>query len=205
MNCPAFEEPIARYAGSDLPPDEALAVERHLAACAACAESARALAEDRTWLGSRPPETGEIDYAALRRKIRQGIAVEQRRSWRWLPAWLAAAAILLAVTVGIMRPRGERGLARAPVAQMAAPVARVAQQTAAVVSKRKSRTRGSGADQGVRPTETALEAAMRMFQELEPEPVPPPDGSDSPVEMRLSTRDPNVTIILLQESKGDSQ
>jgi hypothetical protein len=27
---------------------------------------------------------------------------------------------------------------------------------------------------------------------------------DSPVEIRIATRDPNVTIILLHESKGDS-
>jgi hypothetical protein len=42
-----------------------------------------------------------------------------------------------------------------------------------------------------------------MFQALEPESAPPP-GSVSPVEIRIATRDPNVTIILLHESKGDS-
>jgi hypothetical protein len=47
-----------------------------------------------------------------------------------------------------------------------------------------------------------LEDAMRMLAELEPPEMP--EGSDSPVEMRIVTRDPNVTITVVQETKGGS-
>jgi hypothetical protein len=43
---------------------------------------------------------------------------------------------------------------------------------------------------------------MRMLAELEPPEMP--EGSDSPVEMRIVTRDPNVTITVVQETKGGS-
>jgi hypothetical protein len=219
MSCPAFEERIARYVGGDLAPEESRPVVQHLATCAACAELASGLERDRLWLSSRPPETAETDYAAMRSRIRREIVV-RKRNRRLLPALLAAAAILLAVLVVTHRRTEERVVATAArIAQLpAAPVERAAApsiQPPEVDKVRKSAIRGSGPrgnpDEGVRPTKAqpaadlTLEAAMRMFQELDPEPPPPPTGSDSPVEMRIATRDPNVTIILLQETKGDSQ
>ena len=215
MNCQGFEERIASYVGGDLTPEEALPVEQHLRSCAACADLALGLESDRIWLSSRPPEVVDIDYTAMRRQIRQEIT-RSRRGRRWLPALLAAAAILLAAAVTTLR----RTPASHRVAPPATTLAEVSPAPAMTIFRRpnhikgNSATRGSGPegtpDEGVRPTQTepelTLEAAMRMFQELEPEPPPPPPtGSDSPVEMRIATSNPNVTIILLQESKGGSQ
>jgi anti-sigma factor RsiW len=210
VSCPAFEERVARYVGGDLAREEALAVERHLRSCAGCAELARGLEEDRMWISSRPPETSDIDYAAIRQRIRHGIAAGQRRSRRWLPGLLAAAAMTLAVAMVMVHRAPKRLAVTALVAHVApADLERAVAEGPAVMKKRRSRTKGPGvrpANNSEAPQEITLETAIRMFQELEPgPPEPPPGGSDSPVEMQLSTGNPNVTIILLQESKGDSQ
>lgn len=102
MSCPSFEEKIARYAGGDLEPAEIRTVEGHLRQCAACAELARLLEQDRAWLGSRPPEAADMDYAAMRSQIRRAI-VHRRGARRWAWALAAAAAVLLATGVGMTR------------------------------------------------------------------------------------------------------
>ena len=204
MSCRAFEETIARYVGGDLAPEEARPVERHLRGCAVCAELARELEEDRGRLSTRPPEAGDVDYAAMRRRIRQQIAIRQPRSRRLLPALLTAATILLAAAVATIRRAPQRIAPPTQIAQLpAAPVERTLAPAQARPLRRSRPARTARAAQP--PPELTLEAAMRMFQELEPAPLAPPTGSDSPVEMRIATRNPNVTIILLQETKGDSQ
>jgi anti-sigma factor RsiW len=198
MSCPAFETAIALYVGCDLPPDEARAVERHLQICAECAEWARCLEADRGRLSSRPPEAVQADYAAMRGRIRREIT-EHRLQRRWLTALLAAAAILVAVTMATSRRTPQS------VTSPAAVAASVAQEPASVrsltVTARQIRRKQIPRE--VRPPLPGLEAALQALAELEPS--PPPSGSDSPVEMRIATRDPNVTIILLQEFNGDSQ
>jgi len=87
MTCAEFEERIALYVGGELAPGERLAVEEHLRVCAECAALARELEEDRAWLASRPPETAEVDYVAMRMEIRRRI---DRPRWIW--KWIAAAA-----------------------------------------------------------------------------------------------------------------
>jgi anti-sigma factor RsiW len=199
MTCAGFEERIALCVGGDLAPEEAAAVEQHLRACADCAGLARGLEEDRAWLASRPPETAEVDYAAMRREIRRGIA-PPRRGWKWLAA---AAAILLAAGVSTLRRTPAR-VAMAPNRSLTVTAQNAAPPQNPIPSRdRKGAVPSrSTATQAPEP-ELTLEDATRMFQALEPESAPPP-GSVSPVEIRIATRDPNVTIILLHESKGDS-
>jgi anti-sigma factor RsiW len=192
-----FEERVARYVGGDLPVDQALAVREHLRGCADCEELARGFEEDRLWLASRPQEVAEVDFAAMRAGIRAKVSQAPSR-WSWVPALLAAAGIVLVVGVGMSR--------RTPQ-----PPAEIAKVTPIRVTPAPART-VVHRPHGVRHATIAqpqpdltLEAAIRMFHQLEPEPPPPPTGSDSPVEMRISTLNPNVTIILLQASNGDSQ
>jgi anti-sigma factor RsiW len=197
--CAEIEERIALHVGGDLPLEEALALEEHLRVCAECAALARGLAADRAWLAIRPEEAGDIDYAAMRREIVQSAVAQSRRNRRWAVALSVAAAILLAVGVTCFRAPLRRRmtpvLRPAPVATPA-----VAVQTASPPTVRAVRVPVRREPAG--PAPLSLEAAIRAFDDLQP---PPPAGSDSPVEMRLATRDPRVTIILLQESNGDSQ
>lgn len=219
MNCPAFEERIARYAGGDLTAAACLPVEQHLRVCAGCAELARGLEEDREWLSRRPIEAAQVDFVAMRREIRRRVA-SPRTSRPWLPALAAAAAILLAI-LPVTRwktpaapPAEARHVAAAPLpyghgSDSSVPSdARVPQRRVAAAAQlahfvppvRHVEPPAATAETGL-----TLEAAMRMFQELEPEPPEPPAVSDAPVEMRIATHDPQVTIILVQETNGDSK
>jgi len=185
MTCAGWEQRIARFVSGDLAAVDAAAVGQHLRVCADCAELARGLEEDRAWLASRPPEMADVDFAAMRREIRREIA-RPRWVWKWIAV---AAAGLIAVGIFVRRTPVERPLplvaARKEVAgrKEGAPVIdRSAPRKAAISRRPRSAPRGSRADVGVRPTK------------LEPEP---------PVEIRIATRDPNVTIILLHEFKGE--
>jgi hypothetical protein len=212
MTCAGFEERIALWVGGDLAPEEAAAVEQHVAACADCAGLARGLEEDRAWLASGPPETAEVDFAAMRREIRRS-TVRPRRDWMWLAA---AAAILLAVGVSTLRRMPAR-VAVAPnrsltvTAQNAAPRQNPIRRQSPILHQSPiphqnpilSRDRKGAVPSQAPEPQLTLEDATRMFQALDSESAPPP-GPVSPVEIRIATRDPNVTIILLHESKGDS-
>jgi anti-sigma factor RsiW len=92
MNCADWHAQIALYSGDDLSSAEALAVEAHLAECAACAQLAEDLRADRELL------TGgfaEPDYSAMRRNVRA--AIIRRRVVRWSGLGALAAAALVAL------------------------------------------------------------------------------------------------------------
>lgn len=210
MSCQGFEERIALYAGGELTTEEALPVLQHLRSCTECAELARGIEEDRLWLSRRPSEAMSIDYPAMRRRIREEIA-QSRGGWRWLASLLAAAAVVL-LTLGIATMRRThhpiRPAAAGPVAQ-AAPVAATPSPVTSIPRPYRPKPVLAALPQPPLSlpslplqADLTLEAAIRMFEELEPA---PPAVSNSPVEMRIATRDPNVTIILIQESNGDSQ
>jgi anti-sigma factor RsiW len=173
MNCAGFEDRIVRYVGGDLAADDAAAVDQHLRACANCAELARALEDDRAWLASRPPETANVDFAAIRREIRREIT-RPWWGWKWLTA--AAAATLLAVGVGITMRRTPAPPKIVPIVAQVTPVTPDQPVTAAI--------RRAPAHRKVRPRPPRIA----------PEP-------DSQVVIRIATRDPNVTIILLHETR----
>jgi anti-sigma factor RsiW len=152
--------------GGDLSAEEAVTLEQHLRACAGCAELARELEEDRAWLASRPPETADVDFAALRREIRKELA-RPRRDWKWLAV---AAAIFLAIGVANMHRVAPVKL----VARSEAPAA-IVQPAPALPVPPKPKHR-------------------------QPKPV-----HDANVRIELATADPDITIILLPEIRGDSQ
>ncbi|HEX3748788.1 MAG TPA: zf-HC2 domain-containing protein [Bryobacteraceae bacterium] len=183
MTCAPFEERIGRYVGGDSGGDEAAAVEQHLRGCAHCAEFARALQEDREWLASRPPETAGVDFAAMRYEIRRQVA-RPRWGWRWIAA---AAMILLAVGAALTVRRPVRLLeARKEAAAGGMEPAAVWQE--AVVSRKVPKSA---------PARRSKQAA-----DLRAAPHAP---AEPPVEIRVATRDPNVTIILLHETREVSQ
>jgi hypothetical protein len=206
MSCPGLEEQIARYLGGDLTAAETVAVESHLRGCTDCAELAASFEEDRAWLRRRPAEVGRVDYVEMRRRIRAEVArpLPERQWW----VGLAAAAVVLLTLMAAWEKRAPQSVAHAPAAgRSLAPAHTVAQ--ALVPGSRGAEVRLTKRARSVNtePTTDAftLEAAIRMYQRLVPEPPAPEEVSDSPVEMRIATRDSSVTIILVQESNGDSR
>jgi predicted anti-sigma-YlaC factor YlaD len=180
MTCPEFEERIARYVGGDLEASDESVVEQHLRVCSDCAELARELEEDRPRLASRPPEIAEVDFAAMRREIRREIT---RRRWEW--KWIAAAAaILLAVGVATVPKR--------------APVERRVYHSlgSREVSTPRRETLLSHDRKGVVPFRSSKHQKHHSLAVVAHHPDP-----ESPVEIRLATHDPNVTIILLHETR----
>jgi len=191
MSCPSFEERIARHAGGDLPLGEIPGVEEHLLACADCAALARALELDRLLLRSEPSELESADYSTMRQRIR-GEILRPRRTRNLVPALLIAASLLIAAVLPLMRNRPPAAPAPMPVIAQAPPATVEVQQPAPPLVRRPARVQRSFHD----PLDE-LRALVRAREPL--------TASDSPVEMRIATRDPNVVIIWIQPTKETAQ
>jgi hypothetical protein len=150
-----------------------------------------------------------------------------------VPALLIAASILIAVGIAAIRFGPGRlptpvlvgqavPLATAPsVSRGADPLVRAGPPGPAVSHRTNIRRypgrparalppRGTPADQGVRPTagpvpqaDPLLEAALQEFIAAEKTPSASPQAA-SPIEIRIVTGDPNIILILLQETSGVS-
>lgn len=98
MPCDQDRAALAAYLDGELPPDQAAAVEQHLAGCAGCAaEVAAQLSLKRSLRAARGQFTPS---AAFRQKVRRQIAGRQRRGWLGgLIPVLATAAALAIVSV----------------------------------------------------------------------------------------------------------
>ncbi|HTS28951.1 MAG TPA: zf-HC2 domain-containing protein [Bryobacteraceae bacterium] len=107
MNCKDWEERLALYAGGDLPPDQAAAVERHLGECPGCQlfssglkEAGQRLAE---WHGEPLPAA---HFAAVRARVLAELERQRRPFWRRGWAYGVAAAVMAALLVLLaVKPR----------------------------------------------------------------------------------------------------
>jgi anti-sigma factor RsiW len=77
-------------------------VERHLAACAACAAEVTALGDVRAELGLWVPPDAELGFAIVKKSEQAGANVLRPAVWwRTVPAWAQAAAAVLVVAAGL--------------------------------------------------------------------------------------------------------
>ena len=180
MNCREWEERVAGGA-----PEAA----EHLRDCPSCAALADGLARDARLLQTLPAEAFTVDYAAIRAKARVG-AVQRSRRTKVLAVLAVAAALLLMVKVPLHHEPA------APVAKVAArppavEVVRPAPAVSAAVPKVRRRRRDPQGD-----LDRRFAAFLQTQYELQ-----------HPAPMRASeiaTGNPNITILLLQESRGDA-
>jgi hypothetical protein len=180
MNCPEWEE---RVAGGD--PETA----EHLRECPSCAALADGLARDARLLQTLPPEALAVDYAAIRAAARKG-ALRRSRRLKVLAVLAVAAAVLLTVKLPLHRQRP------APVAKVSVPprMVEVARAAPAITSTAPKVGRWRRRPQ---------DALDRKFAEY----LRTQYDLQHPAPMRateIATGNPNVTILLLQESKGDA-
>ena len=198
MNCTEWEERIALYIAADLNGVEAAEVEAHVRTCAVCSELKQELERDAINLSTSPPEVQTVNYSDLRKNIRGRIAAEQRR--KKLLAVLAVAAAL--VLVLILKSSRHQALVltspRFSSLEGTAGFSRPSDLLKAAVP-RHSPARPDGRPRRP-PPDPKLEALLQQFSESQNPPTP--SGATSPLEMRIRTKDPSVTILVLQPTEG---
>jgi predicted anti-sigma-YlaC factor YlaD len=177
MSCLGWEERIA--AG-----DREAA--QHLRNCPECSALAAGLARDAQLLRRLPPEAAAVDYAALRAAARSEAA---RRTWR--PRILAALAAAAAILLALILPRHQE-IVRLEVGGQAPPppvsAAHVAPPPVRPATPRRRRSQAE--------LDRQFAAFLRAQYEARHPGMPP--GTV------IATGNPNVSIVLLQESKGNA-
>lgn len=186
MNCPEWEE---RVAGGN--PE----AEEHVRDCPSCAALADGLARDARLLQTLPPEAFTVDYSAIRAAARKG-AIRRSGRRKLLAVLAVAAAVLLSVKLPLHLAKLPLERQRpAQVAKVATPAptveARKAPAVSASVPKVKPRRRDSHADIDRRFAEF-LRTQYALHHHADPRAT------------EIATENPNVTILLIQESKGDA-
>jgi hypothetical protein len=96
MNCDRIRALLPAAAYGDLPPDECIQVNEHLASCTACQREQAGLRQVRQQLDSLPPPAVRIDIP----RVLQAASHEQlRRGRRWM---FAGAGIAAAILIGLV-------------------------------------------------------------------------------------------------------
>jgi anti-sigma factor RsiW len=99
MTCTRYEADLALYVEHDLPEADVAAVEAHLRECATCPSFLAELRASQAQVKDLAAE--EIDSEALAvmrvRTIVAAARARRSRGPRWVPAWAAAAAVVLAL------------------------------------------------------------------------------------------------------------
>ena len=179
MTCRDYEPLIALYVEGDLNDRD---VERHLAECSDCRE----LLEDFRASQAALKELASVDAAflsAVRSGVLAKIETRRRTAWPWIAAFVAAAALIVAV---LMAPRKPTLIAKLPVSA------------------------GSGVDPLVRSRPPGrplvIAQAAPKAKRSRPagrlrtrRPAPPPE----PLVVKMLTDDPNIVIIWLVDQSGD--
>lgn len=198
MNCPQFEERIAQDV------DDAV-VQEHLRICPACARFADQLESDRRMLRSIPPESGDVDFDAMRRQIR-GAITQRQRGKRIVPVLLLAASILIAVAVTSTKqakpPAPPTPTPTPPVSAVSNPVPANINRDVKVlkVGQAVPPARHRGSTPRTAQPDPVLEAALRDFIIAQS----PPPLAPTPNEIRIATKDPKIILIQLPENNGAS-
>jgi anti-sigma factor RsiW len=234
MTCTRHEKDLALYVEHDLADADAAAVEAHLGACPECRSFLTALRASQAWVKDLAAEEIDSDALAVMRVRTIVAAARARRSrhLRWVPAWVAAAAVILALgtlvwialvsrsnpprTAAVPSPPSSASRAIAPPV-IAPPVIasgspRSTLPGPAAVSPRMERAHvRRGTDRpSVVPTLSADDAdqlaravvAIARIQRVDEAPA---DDEPSPAPtplMRLATADPDVVIYWQLDPNG---
>ncbi|HWR50918.1 MAG TPA: zf-HC2 domain-containing protein [Bryobacteraceae bacterium] len=211
MKCGRYEEWIALDAGGDLAPNDAQRLTRHLAECAACRESAEAMAAARTEFRTlADDQIDEADLAAVRRGVRARIAEQQTPRTAFGLRWVLAAATAAVALIAAILLAPERNNALPPPAIATQP------NRAATVTERQhqpqpgatsyERTRATNAVSGLRQKRATASGTLQATGH-EPRALQPAPSvvAVSPDVVRIQTPDPNVVVYWVLESKGNEE
>lgn len=205
--CPSVED-LAMYAGRDCEPAALADIREHLAVCGECRMLVAAFDDDRELLGTPPVLPDEAVFA-----VHDGVIgrLRNQRRWRYAAVTTAAAAMLILAWLLPLSVRKADSPALPPKAQETAAVRlpppavesgrspSKAQTANARIARRNKRIRSPRAQE---MDNAALFAAVDDLLAIENKQPPAFSGS---VVVTLQTQDPNVTIILLEESSGGTE
>jgi anti-sigma factor RsiW len=187
MSCRDWEERIALHAGGDLALEESAAVERHLAECPQCRETAAAYGWGLDLLRETHREPiPEAHFAAVRARVLAELGSEHRSVWRQPWAWVLAAAavvVLAVMAIALGRQPAPRIAAVRPAAPAAAPIFAEPPASPATVA-RVARVRSI----------RRKPAVARQSESGQP---------DEPLLIKLYTDDPDVIIYWIADRKGE--
>jgi hypothetical protein len=216
MHCTLAEQLIPLFAGDDLPAGEAAALRAHLDACTACRQQAAEFAASRDWLRAySTPLFSEAEMENLRDAVHREIAVIVRpRTWsdalllNWTLRFkmgfaMAAAAILLAATIGLLRGRhsADRPAPLIGNADVKPPATPDASEPIAPAPKPRRPIRFGGRPrpetrQPVRPPSPEPPVAL--------EPALVAANNPEMLRIELQTADPNIRIIWFAPKEPNS-
>ena len=181
MNCVDWEERIALYAGGDLAPAEAPAVEGHVAECAGCQLLLSGLRESMGLLREAHADpVEEAHLAAVRARVLSEL--ERGANRRWRLGWVYAMAVAAMVLLMAVWPRSSK---RVAVTVPPAPVVAVAQVP------RAEPLLPDPQRYGVVEFDEKFKAVSVAEKPAEP------------LVVKLLTDDPNVIIYWITDSKGE--
>jgi len=188
MSCKDWEERIALHAGGDLAREEAAAVERHLAECAQCRETAAAYGWSLDLLRETHREAmPEAHFAAVRARVLAELGRDRQPVWRRPWAWVLAGAVAAALVALVFAPGRQQPAPRTATARPAAPAIKPA------VSEPPAR-----------PAPVARVARVRSSRR-KPVVVRPIENGPpgEPLLIKLYTDDPDVIIYWIADRKGE--
>ncbi len=186
MSCRDWEERIALHAGGDLTQEEAAAVDRHLAECAQCRETAAAYGWGLDLLRETHREPiPEAHFAAVRARVLAELGRERRPVWRRPWAWALAATVAAVLVAWVV----------VPVRQLAPRIA-TARQAASAIAPAVSEPPAAGAPA---PKSARLVRVRRAPVARQPE----TRSTDEALLVKLYTDDPSVIIYWIADRKGE--
>ena len=112
MACENWKEKLDAYVDGELPADEAAALDEHVRGCASCAAEALRIVQEKRAV-QRAGQRFTAD-PAFRARIQKIVAAPRstRWSWRWLPALVAATAVVLIGSAFLISLQYQRSSAR---------------------------------------------------------------------------------------------
>jgi anti-sigma factor RsiW len=184
-------EDLALYAGGDLDVSDIEELDTHIASCEECSATVEDLRADRA-LFAAIPELPETAIAELHERVISRLQTPRRYAWpAAIAACIAAAAVIATQAGSYKEPPPPPPLKQLAMRIPEAPQPLQIKKTHRVQPRKSQRA-----------SDAALIAAIDNLFEPEPHPVAPISG---PVVITMQTQDPNVTIILLPESKGETE
>ncbi len=214
MSCSQFEKSIALCAGSDLPREDELRLELHLADCSRCRRFAAELRESQdAFLRWRSEQPADHLLEKVRRGVLSQIAHDNKRIHSQLRMQIpffnqrvrfalgtAAACLLFAILwtvwskmtsereaeIGKHEPAAAAGVPDDAVIAMKSPVHDPVEQTHEAAPVRRPALRAAVSSPAAEPAQPTAQAQVAESEVAPPSP---------PLRIELQTADPNVRII----------